>query len=75
MATLSKKETSTRSVPRKQGQILDAFPDRIDLCDWFYEPTLASIPRQSGDNRHQAKLLENHSDITLSGQNGRLING
>lgn len=46
MATLSKQQTSTRSVPRKQRPILDAFPDRIDLRDWFYEPTLAPIPDQ-----------------------------
>lgn len=46
MATVTKKEASTRSVPKKQGPILDAFPDRIDLRDWFYEPTLAPIPDQ-----------------------------
>ena len=27
------------------------------------------------DNRHRAKLPENQSNIALSGQNGKLING
>ncbi len=35
-----------KSLHRKIGRKLDAMPDRIDIRDWFYQPTLASLPRQ-----------------------------
>lgn len=31
-------------IERALGRRLDAAPDRIDLRDWFYEPTLAPLP-------------------------------
>lgn len=30
----------------KAGRFLDAMPDRIDIRDWFYQPTLAPLPNQ-----------------------------
>jgi hypothetical protein len=33
-----------RSVEEKIGKILDAFPDKIDLDDWPYRPTLHALP-------------------------------
>jgi hypothetical protein len=32
------------SAERAAGQRLDAFPDRIDLRDWYYQPALISLP-------------------------------
>lgn len=32
------------SSERATGQRLDAFPDRIDLRDWYYQPALISLP-------------------------------
>ncbi len=32
------------SAEKATGQRLDAFPDRIDLRDWYYEPALISLP-------------------------------
>jgi len=32
------------SSEKATGQRLDAFPDRIDLRDWFYQPALISLP-------------------------------
>lgn len=32
------------SAEKATGQRLDAFPDRIDLRDWFYQPALISLP-------------------------------
>ncbi len=29
---------------RRSGKKLDAFPDRIDVRDWFYQPTLTALP-------------------------------
>lgn len=45
------KHPATRSEPprrasaeRAAGKRLDAFPDRIDLRDWYYQPALISLP-------------------------------
>jgi hypothetical protein len=35
-----------RSVEEKIGKKLDAFPDKIDLRDWVYRPTLQILPDQ-----------------------------
>jgi len=32
------------SAEKATRQRLDAFPDRIDLRDWFYQPALISLP-------------------------------
>ena len=32
------------SAEKSTGQRLDAFPDRIDLHDWYYQPALISLP-------------------------------
>lgn len=32
------------SAEKEIGQSLDAFPDRIDLRDWYYQPSLISLP-------------------------------
>jgi Papain family cysteine protease len=34
------------------GYRLDAFPDRIDLRDWYYQPTLKSLPDTLLNNLH-----------------------
>lgn len=48
---MAKKISRTQSDPplktsseKATGQRLDAFPDRIDLRDWFYQPALISLP-------------------------------
>jgi hypothetical protein len=33
-----------RSVGERIGRKLDAMPDRIDIRDWFYQPSLAPLP-------------------------------
>ena len=30
----------------KMGRTLDAFPDRVDIRDWFYQPPLIALPDQ-----------------------------
>ena len=35
-----------RTTEQKIGRRLDAFPDRVDVRDWFYQPTLAALPGQ-----------------------------
>jgi len=45
---ISSKHTASRalktSAEKATGQCLDAFPDRIDLRDWYYQPALISLP-------------------------------
>ncbi|HEY9099506.1 MAG TPA: C1 family peptidase [Thiobacillus sp.] len=45
---ISSKHTTNRalktSAEKATGQKLDAFPDRIDLRDWYYQPALISLP-------------------------------
>lgn len=38
----SRKNTGTAKINRKK----DAFPDKIDVRDWYYQPTLAGLPDQ-----------------------------
>ena len=35
-----------KSTAKKLNRKLDAFPDKIDVRDWFYQPTLAALPDQ-----------------------------
>ena len=34
------------SASEKMDRVLDAFPDRIDVRDWFYQPRLSPLPDQ-----------------------------
>ena len=35
-----------KTTAQKMGKKLDAFPDKIDVRDWFYEPALKALPDQ-----------------------------
>jgi hypothetical protein len=41
-----REESDERNVEEKIGKTLDAFPDKIDLRDWVYRPTLQILPDQ-----------------------------
>ena len=43
-STQSTDHSFKTSSEKATGQRLDAFPDRIDLRDWFYQPALISLP-------------------------------
>lgn len=44
-AASSRRDAETPApVQRKAGRTMDAMPDRIDIRDWFYQPTLAPLP-------------------------------
>ncbi|MBL8471609.1 MAG: C1 family peptidase [Rhodocyclaceae bacterium] len=38
------KPRKAKPTAAKQAQVLDAVPDRIDLRDWMYQPTLSPLP-------------------------------
>ena len=40
-----------RSAGAKMGRKLDAFPDRVDIRDWFYQPPLIAAARPAGQLR------------------------
>lgn len=48
MSIKAKSNARTRTLKSKAeqatGKCLDAFPDRIDLRDWYYQPSLISLP-------------------------------
>jgi len=41
---LSASQPPNTSAEQATGKRLDAFPDRIDLRDWFYQPALIALP-------------------------------
>jgi hypothetical protein len=43
-AKAGSRPTLKTSSEQATGQRLDAFPDRIDLRDWFYQPALIALP-------------------------------
>ncbi len=44
--TAIRKGASAPAAANRKGRKLDAFPDKIDLRDWPYQPTLAPLPDQ-----------------------------
>jgi hypothetical protein len=45
-AKKQREKPAEKAVAKKLNKKLDAFPDRIDVRDWFYQPTLAPLPSQ-----------------------------
>jgi hypothetical protein len=39
-------KTADHAVERSLNKTLDAFPDKIDVRDWLYQPTLSALPDQ-----------------------------
>ena len=61
------RQASSLSTAAKIGRKLDAYPDRIDIRDWFYQPTLSPLPATL-DNRHLVpKILDQGSDGACTG--------
>ena len=45
-APVRREPTTSNTASRRIGRKLDAVPDRIDIRDWFYQPTLQPLPDQ-----------------------------
>ncbi|HYO22577.1 MAG TPA: C1 family peptidase, partial [Flavisolibacter sp.] len=45
-AKRQREKPASRSTAEKLNKKLDAFPDKIDVPDWFYDPTLQPLPDQ-----------------------------
>lgn len=65
--------SSSRRVPRKtestkkKGRTFDAFPDRIDVRDWFYQPHLRPLPDQIVNIDRVPRVLDQGSEGACTG--------
>ena len=46
LAEKQREKSAEQKVAQRLNKKLDAFPDKIDVRDWFYQPTLAPLPGQ-----------------------------
>src|SRR3972149_10565307 len=61
-----------RAAPRKASRLaskrtLDAFPDRIDLRDWPYQPTLSALPDTLGNCSEVPIILDQGNEGACTG--------
>jgi hypothetical protein len=45
-ANKQREKPAEKKTAKKLRRRLDAFPDKIDIRDWFYQPTLSALPNQ-----------------------------
>ena len=57
------KETTEEAISKK----LDAFPDKIDIRDWFYQPTLRALPDQLINCDHVPCILNQGQEGACTG--------
>jgi len=55
------------SVEEKTKRKLDAFPDRIDVRDWFYQPRLSPLPTQLVNLDKVPEVLDQGSEGACTG--------
>jgi hypothetical protein len=58
---------SGKTTAKAIGRKLDAMPDRVDIRDWFYQPTLASLPDQIVNIDAVPKILDQGSEGACTG--------
>ena len=56
-----------RTVERKVKRRLDAFPDKIDIKDWFYQPTLHRLPDEVNNIGFVPRILDQKQDGACTG--------
>lgn len=61
-----RKKSDHRTTGEKIGRTLDAFPDKIDIRDWFYQPTLQPLPSQV-INCHQVPEILKQNEGACTG--------
>ena len=49
------------------GRKLDAMPDRVDIRDWFYQPTLAALPNEVVSVDRVPRILDQGSEGACTG--------
>lgn len=63
--SLRKKES--RTTADKLNKKFDAFPDKIDIRDWFYQPTLQALPEQVINCMHVPCILDQGEEGACTG--------
>lgn len=56
-----------KSSLKKNGKKFDAFPDKIDVRDWFYQPTLQALPEQVINCNHVPLILDQGQEGACTG--------
>ena len=59
--------STERTAERAPGRRLDTFPDRIDLRDWTYQPTLAALPDEIVNCAQVPKILDQGQEGACTG--------
>ena len=62
-----RREASSPTTGRKIRRTLDAAPDRIDVRDWQYQPTLAPLPDLVVNCRRVPKILDQGQEGACTG--------
>ena len=61
----AKSSASTKAQSSKYK--FDAFPDRVDIRDWFFQPSLKPLPDQIVNCQRVPKILDQHSEGACTG--------
>ena len=56
-----------RTTAEKINKALDAFPDKIDVRDWFYQPTLSPLPEQYINFDYSPLILDQGTEGACTG--------
>lgn len=59
--------TIVASAAEKIGRKLDAFPDRVDIRDWWYQPRLVALPDQLINCHHVPAILDQGAEGACTG--------
>lgn len=62
-----RKKNSNKTTAEKLGKKLDAYPDKIDVRDWFYQPTLQPLPEQVINCMHVPCVLDQGEEGACTG--------
>lgn len=62
-----RKKAIEKSVEQKINRTLDAFPDKIDLRDWEYQPTLRALPDEIVNCQHVPEILDQGTEGACTG--------
>lgn len=62
-----REESPEVAVEKKIGRTLDAFPDRIDIRDWEYHPTLRALPDEIVNCTYVPVILDQGTEGACTG--------
>lgn len=62
-----REEPAKKSVERKIGRTLDAFPDKIDVRDWVYHPTLQALSDEVCNCAFVPEILDQGTEGACTG--------